>query len=250
MADIPMRRTIPTIIVVLAMGLLVGCSSAGVVPRTPGSTVTGGPAGSPKTLAQKPLSGAELRNLLSAAAAMQPTFTLAADSEHDSGAGANSVPPGPDAKTGSCEAIFAPQGAYTGTTFRDIQPVGWVFGELTPGGTNDPASNVQAELDDYAPGKGKALLAEDIAAFVRCPAYDVSDGNGGKIHVTDAVTGDPHLGDKSFSATFTFHASDPTPDVNVATGVLIGDRLIWVTGKQPLVDQVTANLVRAVSAAP
>jgi hypothetical protein len=249
MAGIPMRRTIPTAVALLATGLLVGCSSGGTVSSTPGSG-TGGRSGSPKTPAQKPLSGAELKSLLSAAAAMQPTFTLAADSEHDSGSGANTAQPGADGKTGSCQDIFAGQGTYTGTTFRDIQPVGWAFAELTPGGTDDPASNVQAELDDYAPGKGEALVAENIAAFARCPAYDAPDGNGGKIHITDAIAADPHLGDKSFSATFTFTSSDPTPDVNTGIGVLIGDRLIWVTGKQPLVDQVVANLVRTVSAAP
>lgn len=250
MAGIPMRRTIPTAVALLTTGLLVGCSSGGVVSGTRGSVTTGDRTGSPGTVAQKPLSGAELKNLLSAAAAMQPTFTVAADSEHDSGASGNTAAPGPDGKTGSCQDIFAPQGTYTGTTFRDIQPVGWVVGELTPGTTNDPDSNVQAELDDYARGKGKALLAEDIAAFARCPAYDVSDGNGAKIHITVAVTADPHLGDKSFSATFTFHSSDSTPEVDTGIGVLIGDRLIWGTGKQPLVDQVVANLVRTVSAAP
>ena len=250
MAGIPMRRAIPAAVALLATGLLVGCSSGGVVSSTSGSATTGGGTGGAKARAQKPLSGAELKNLLSAAAAMQPAFTIAADSGHDSGAGTNTAPPGPDGKTGSCQDIFAPQGTYTGTTFRDIQPVGWVFGELTPAGTNDPASNVQAELDDYAPGKGRALLAEDIAAFARCPAYDVSDANGGKVHITDAVAADPHLGDKSFSATFTFHSSDPTPEVNTGIGVLIGDRLIWVSGTQPLVDQVVANLVRTVSAAP
>jgi hypothetical protein len=181
---------------------------------------------------------------------MQPTFTLTADSEHDSGPGANTAAPGPDGKTGSCNDIFAGQGTYTGTTFRDIQPIGWAFGELAPSGTNDPASDVQAELDTYAPGKGQALLAENIAAFKRCSTYDVSDGNGGKTHITVAITADPHLGDKSFSATFTFNSSDPTPDVNTGIGVLLGDRLIWVTGKQPLVDQVVANLIRTVSAAP
>lgn len=247
MVGIAMRRTISTAVALLATGLLVGCSSGGVVSSAPGSAKTGGRTGSAKAHAQKPLSGADLKNLLSAAAAMQPTFTVA---EHDSGTGANTASPGPDGKTGSCEDIFAPQGAYTGTTFRDIQPAGWVVGELTPGGTDDPASNVQAEIDDYAPGKGEALLAEDIAAFARCPAYDVPDGNGGKTHVTDAVTADPHLGDKSFSATFTFDSSDPTPEANTGIGVLIGDRLIWVTGKQPLVDQIVANLVRTVSAAP
>lgn len=241
MAGIPMRRTIPTAVTLLVTGLLVGCSSGG---STPGSAKPGGP----KTPAQKPLSGADLKNLLSTAAAMQPTFTLAADTEHDSGPGANTAAPGVDGKTGNCQDIFDPQGTYTGTTFRDIQPLGWAFGELTP--TNDPASNVQAELDDYAPGKGKTLLAENIAAFTRCPAYDAPDGNGGKIHITDAIAADPHLGDKSFSATFTFHTSDPNPEVNTGIGVLIGDRLIWVTGKQPLVDQVVANLMRTVSATP
>ncbi|NUR26867.1 MAG: hypothetical protein HOV83_13660 [Catenulispora sp.] len=239
MVGIPMRRTIPAAVALLVTGSLVGCSSDGSVST-----------GSPKAHAQKSLSGAELKNLLSAAAALQPTFTLAADSEHDSGAGANTASPGPDGKTGNCQDIFAPQGDYTGTTFHDIQPAGWAFAELTPAGTDDPSSNVQAELDAYAPGKGAALLAEDIAAFGRCPAYDVPDGNGGKIHITDAVTADPHLGDKSFSATFTLHGSDPAPQVNTGIGVLIGDRLIWVTGKQPLVDKVVANLVQTVSTTP